>query len=70
MACLLPEHPKPIIATFVLDHELQGIPWESGTSGIKNLNYLSSFSDSFRRDIETFSRIIPFERLCNEIEEN
>jgi outer membrane protein len=63
MACLLPGHPKPLLATVVLDHELQGIPWQNGTSGIKNLNYLSSFSDSFKRDMDSFLRIVSFQRL-------
>lgn len=33
--------PKPTIAPFIVDYELQSIPYKKGKSGIKNLNYVS-----------------------------
>ncbi|MGH7496106.1 MAG: TolC family protein [bacterium] len=33
--------PKPVIAIFVADPKLQGLPQQEGTSGVKNLNYLN-----------------------------
>jgi len=32
--------PKPVIASFIVDTKIQGIPLEEGKSGIKNLNYI------------------------------
>ncbi len=51
--------PKPVIAPFVLDADLQGAPMENGTSGVKNLNYLS-LPSYVVRDIRIFQEIVPF----------
>ena len=32
--------PKPVIAPFIVDEKMQGIPVKNGKSGIKNLNYI------------------------------
>ena len=54
--------PKPVIAPFIIDPQLQGLPFNKGTSGVKNLNYLVSFK-SFSRDLEAFHAVFPFSRL-------
>jgi outer membrane protein TolC len=54
--------PKPVIAPFVFDRTLQGLPLRKGASGVRNLNYLSSLK-SFERDVQAFKDIIPFTRL-------
>lgn len=53
---------KPVIAPFVLDPHLQGLPFKKGTSGIKNLNYLVSLK-SFDRNLAAFKDVFPFTRL-------
>ena len=53
---------KPVIAPFVLDPELQGLPFKKGASGVKNLNYLVSLK-SFERNLEVFKEVFPFSRL-------
>ncbi|HMB70725.1 MAG TPA: ABC transporter substrate binding protein, partial [bacterium] len=54
--------PKPVVAPFVIDAEVQGAPLANGRSGVKNLSYITSVSH-FRRDLDTFLRIVPFRRL-------
>lgn len=54
--------PKPVIAPFVIDAKLQGLPLKKGTSGVKNLNYLDSFK-SFERAVKAFTEILPFAKL-------
>lgn len=53
---------KPVIAPFVIDAEIQAAPREGRASGVGNLSYLSS-SITFRRDLEMFQELRPFERL-------
>ena len=55
--------PKPVLAPFVLDVELQGLPRKEGTSGVKNLSY-TAFPNAFRRDLEMFQRTVPFKKLA------
>lgn len=33
--------PKPSFAPFIIDHALQGLPFDDGASGVHNLNYLT-----------------------------
>lgn len=54
--------PKPVIAPFIIDAELQGLPLRKGASGVRNLNYLASFK-SIERDVKAFTEIIPFSHL-------
>jgi outer membrane protein TolC len=62
-ACRLNRFPKPVVAPFVIDAKIQDLPrTDKGTSGVKNLCYIDSFSD-FEADIQTFRRIVPFHRL-------
>lgn len=54
--------PKPVIAPFVIDPHLQGLPVKKGASGVKNLNYLVSLKN-FERNLEAFQEVFPFTRL-------
>lgn len=47
---------KPTFAPFVTDADLQGLPKSGNTSGVKNLNYLSSGAD-FVRDLQVFNSV-------------
>ncbi len=53
---------KPVIAPFVIDPHLQGVPFKKGTSGVKNLNYLVSLKN-FERNLEAFQEVFPFTQL-------
>jgi len=54
---------KPVIAPFVIDAELQGLPLKDGSSGVKNLTYIDSFN-SLKRDVKTFREIVSFDTLA------
>ena len=54
--------PKPGIAPYVLDIELQQLPYTNGTSGVENLNYLTATSD-FRRMLGAFRELVEYRRL-------
>jgi outer membrane protein TolC len=54
---------KPTVAPFVLDGEIQGAPLAGGRSGVRNLTYITSVGH-FRRDLDTFLRIVPFRKLA------
>jgi len=54
--------PKPVIAPFVIDAEIQGLPSTNGASGVKNLNYLSLPSHVVT-DIKAFREIVPFGKI-------
>ena len=53
---------KPVVATVIIDANLQNIPVKKGTSGVRNLNYLSAFR-SIERDVAAFLAIKPFKKL-------
>ena len=53
---------KPVVAPFVIDGRVQGLPLVNGSSGVENLSYISS-SISFRRDLEVFQEIAQFQHL-------
>ena len=54
--------PKPVVAPFVIDRVLQGLPYRQGTSGVRNLNYLTLLR-SFERSVKAFKEIIPFSNM-------
>ena len=54
--------PKPVIAPFVIDVDLQDLPAVKGSSGVQNLNYIAIPSTT-RRDVQTFLSIVPFQKL-------
>ncbi|MEM9291754.1 MAG: TolC family protein [Acidobacteriota bacterium] len=61
--CCREELPKPVIASVIVDIELQNLPLTlAGTSGRDNLNYVA-FPDSVVSDLEEFHRVVPFEHL-------
>jgi len=60
--CRLGRLPKPVIAAFVFDAEVQGLPFENGTSGVRNLTYVS-FPSTFRADVEAFREVVNFDTL-------
>lgn len=62
-ACLRAELAKPVLAPFVLDAELQGLPQKDGASGVKNLSY-TAFPNPIRRHLEVFRQIVPFRKLA------
>jgi outer membrane protein TolC len=62
-ACRRGDLPKPVLAPFVLDAELQGLPQKDGASGVKNLSY-TSFPNPFHRDLKMFQRIVPFRKVA------
>ena len=55
--------PKPVVAPFAIDRQLQDLPFRNGTSGVRNLNYLT-LPHSFERDVKTFKELIPFTRMA------
>lgn len=56
--------PKPVLAPIVIDVERQHIPFNNGTSGVRNLSYLV-YPMTFVRDLQLFREIIPIRKLVN-----
>ena len=54
--------PKPAIAPFVIDREIQGISFTDGASGVTNLCYMS-WPHGLARDLEAFHEVAPFRNL-------
>jgi len=59
---------KPTFAPFIMDAALQGLSEKNNTSGIKNLNYLSSGAD-FVRDLQVFKSITDCKKIAVLIDE-
>ncbi len=55
--------PKPVVAPFVIDVELQGLPFRRGTSGVRNLSYLS-LPHSLERAVKAYREILPFSKMA------
>jgi len=53
---------KPVVAAFVLDAEIQGLPYEDGRSGERNLSYVT-FTSSVINDVLAFREVVEFDRL-------
>ena len=60
--CQRRDLPKPVIAAYVIDAEIQGLPSRKGTSGVKNLNYINILAD-IDRAFQAFLDITPFYRV-------
>ena len=58
---------KPVIALFVIDPALQGIPVFKGASGVRNLTYISDNQDA-ASVINDFYQIVPFQHVAIVIE--
>ena len=55
--------PKPVFAPFVLDREMQQLPLDGASSGVKNLNYLLSIP-KIRDGVEMFRRMASFDKMA------
>jgi outer membrane protein TolC len=55
--------PKPVVAPFVLDAELQDLPMVNGASGVQNLTYVA-YPTAMLNDLEAFREVVPFSRLA------
>jgi outer membrane protein len=55
----LKSYPKPCLALFVIDPELQGLPLRDGKTGVHNFSYLARPS-VVERDLQVFHEIVPF----------
>lgn len=60
--CRLGRLPKPVVAAFVLDPEIQGIPLAERGSGVHNLSYVT-FASSIENDVRAFQDVVSFRRL-------
>jgi outer membrane protein TolC len=60
--CCRAELPKPVIAPFVIDIEIQGFPDSAGASGVPNLSYIA-YPAIVERDVRAFQEIVPFDSL-------
>ncbi len=60
--------PKPTIAPFIIDSELQHLPKQDEGSGVINLNYLA-FPTNFDRDIDLFQELVPFRKAAFFVDE-
>jgi outer membrane protein TolC len=54
---------KPVIAPVIIDTDLQGLPYDNGTSGRTNLNYVT-FPDNLTDEILIFLDIVSFEHVA------
>jgi outer membrane protein TolC/ABC-type uncharacterized transport system substrate-binding protein len=54
--------PKPVVAPFVIDAELQGMPMKDGGSGVRNLNYVA-LPAPVRTDLEAFLEMVSFKKM-------
>ncbi len=61
--------PKPVIAPFVVNPQLQDIPFENNRSGIKNLVYIT-FPAAVTNDLKVFHEIFPFKKVAILINDN
>ncbi len=59
----LPELNKPIIAAWVLDQQLQGLPYQNGTSGKHNFTYLTT-ARNIPEEIAYFKDMVGFKHLA------
>jgi outer membrane protein TolC/ABC-type uncharacterized transport system substrate-binding protein len=62
-ACRRRNLTKPVFAAYVVNAKLQGLPAKNGTSGVRNLNYINTFSN-LDRAIQVFRDITPFYRVA------
>jgi outer membrane protein TolC/ABC-type uncharacterized transport system substrate-binding protein len=54
---------KPVIAAAVVDAQLQGFPEKNGTSGVKNLNYISPIRER-QRAFRALRELVAFKNLA------
>ncbi len=54
---------KPVFAPFIIDVGLQNIPLRDGTSGVRNLSYVT-FPSDIERDFRAFLEVIRFKKVA------
>ncbi|KIH75675.1 Outer membrane protein TolC [Geoalkalibacter ferrihydriticus] len=55
--------PKPAIAPFIIDQQMQGIPRRNNASGVNNLSYIAAPPPTLR-DLRAFHDLSPFKHLA------
>jgi outer membrane protein TolC len=55
--------PKPVIGSFIVNPEAQGIPKKGLSSGVKNLNYIT-FSADLAGNLQEFQKLAPFKAVA------
>lgn len=60
--CRMSDLAKPVVAPFVIDAGVQGLPRRNGASGVRNLSYHAS-TVTLRRELAAFREISPFDHL-------
>lgn len=60
--CCMVERSKPVIAPVILDVELQGVPYEGGTSGVHNLSYVA-LPDTLADELQRLREVFPFDSV-------
>jgi len=60
---------KPSFAPFIIDETIQDLPLNMGTSGVHNLNYLNSASNT-SENIDIFQKLSPFKDLAIVVDES
>jgi len=63
VAAGLQEPPHPVIASIVIDPQLQGLPFDEGTSGASGVAYLT-VPFALSRDLQAFQEVTPVERVA------
>jgi outer membrane protein TolC/ABC-type uncharacterized transport system substrate-binding protein len=61
--CIKQKLEKPVIASFILDPQMQGIPLKKGASGFKNLTYIHTPFTS-KNTIQDFRRVVNFQKMA------
>jgi len=69
LAATRSEFPKPTFLPVILDTGLLKSGAKDGTSGVRNLNYLSAYAN-FSDDLDTLSRFTPYRSLVLFVDEN
>ncbi len=54
---------KPVVATAVINPKMQRIPYKNGTSGKRNLTYVSGLQ-TLDKDIDTINEIMPIKKVA------
>jgi len=54
---------KPVIATSIIDPQMQNVPYNKGTSGKWNLTYVSA-NQTLNQDIQTMKEIMPLSKIA------
>ncbi len=61
--CLRKNLQKPVMAPFIIDREIQKIPYKNGSSGVNNLCYISC-PLKFKKDMDVYQTVFPFKKAA------